>query len=730
MKYARISRSSPSFLITPLAAAVFTFSAPTVLSQTSAYKVDYKTEQISEQKSAQTTEKTTKQPTTDSVSADKKNNPQLKTVTVIGHRLNQLGKKISAAEGTVGSAEIANRPVLRTGEILEFVPGMVVTQHSGSGKANQYFLRGFNLDHGTDFNSSIDGMPINMRTHGHGQGYTDLNFIIPELISSIDYRKGAYYADVGDFSGAGAASFSLKNLLGENIVSATLGENNYGRVFAAGDVALHEGLLLVGIERQVSDGPWTDINEDIDKLNFNARYVKPLADGTFSLTAMAYDNSWNSPDQIPARAVEQGLIDSYGSLNPTNGGESSRYSLSTNWRTDSWNANLYAIQSDLLLISDFTYFLDDPVNGDQYKQVDDRHIFGGALSHQWNTELFNIAVNHHIGSEFRYDDIAKVGLYKTKAREWLSTVREDGVKETSSGLFGQTRFLLSDAFSTHIGLRYDYYHVDVDSNILENSGAADKGKFSLKAGATYLFSDHLEAFINAGQGFHSNDARGATLTLDPVTLGPADAVELIVPSTGAEVGLKLFDEKRFNISASLWYLESESELIFIGDAGHNEASRASERVGAELASYFWFANKWKLDVELAWTRARFSENTREEGKYVDGSVPFVASTGISYGGQGNGLHSSLRYRYFGARVLESFNDIKADSTSTVNFGIGYQWDSINIELEVHNILDSDEHDIDYYYASRLTGEPEEGIEDLHYHPAEPRTLRAKIEYRF
>ncbi len=655
---------------------------------------------------------------------------QLETVVVNGHRLNQLGKKLSAAEGTVGSVEIANRPVLRTGEILEFVPGMVVTQHSGSGKANQYFLRGFNLDHGTDFNTSIDGMPVNMRTHGHGQGYTDLNFIIPELISTIDYRKGAYYADVGDFSGAGAASFNLKNSLGEKLISTTLGENNYGRLLATGDIQLNTGSLLLGFEGQVSDGPWTDIEEDINKLNVNARYVRPLADGNFSLTAMAYDNSWNSPDQIPARAVEQGLIDEFGSLNTTNGGESSRYSLSGNWHTESWNTSIYAIDSELLLFSDFTYFLDDPINGDQFQQVDDRTILGGTTSHQWDSELFNTNVTYQLGGEFRYDDIANVGLYKTSEREWLSTVREDAVEETSGGLFGQTSFAISDAFNTHIGLRYDFYHVNVDSNLSSNSGTADEGKPSLKAGATYLFNENLEGFINAGQGFHSNDARGATLRIDPASLEPADTVELIVPSTGAEIGLKVFDAQRFNISTSLWYLESDSELIFVGDAGNNEASRASERTGAEIASYFWFDNKWSLDLELAWTHARFTENTAAEGKYVDGSVPFVASTGISYGGQGKGLHSSLRYRYFGARVLDSFNDIKADSTSAVNFGIGYQWDSINLELELLNLFDSNEHDIDYYYASRLQGEPAEGIEDLHYHPMEPRTLRGKIEYRF
>lgn len=659
-----------------------------------------------------------------------KNSTQLETVVVQGHRLNPLGQKSSAAEGTIGSAEIANRPVLRTGEILEFVPGMVVTQHSGSGKANQYFLRGFNLDHGTDFNTSIDGMPVNMRTHGHGQGYTDLNFIIPELVGSIDYRKGSYYAEIGDFSGAGAASFNLKNLLGENLIATTLGENNYGRVFAASELQLNSGLLWLGFEKQVSDGPWTDITEDIDKLNINTRYIRPLSTGTFSLTAMAYDNSWNSPDQIPARAVEQGLIDAFGSLNTTNGGESSRYSLSGNWRMENWNANLYAINSDLTLFSDFTYFLDDPINGDQYQQVDDRTILGGATSRQWNTELFGTPVTYRIGGEIRYDNIAEVGLYKTNSREWLSTVREDSVDEISGGIFNQINFTLSEAFNTHIGLRYDYYHVDVSSNVPLNSGIANKGKLSLKAGATYLLNNRTEFFINAGQGFHSNDARGATLKIDPLTLEPADAVELIVPSTGAEIGVKVFDAKRFNISTSLWYLESESELIFIGDAGHNEASRASDRVGVEIASYFWFGNKWSWDLELAWTHARFSENTVEEGKYVDGSVPFVASTGVSYGGQANGWHASLRYRYFGARVLDSFNERKADSTSTVNFGAGYQWDSINVELELHNLLDSKEHDIDYYYASRLPGEADEGVEDLHYHPAEPRTLRAKIEYRF
>ncbi len=657
-------------------------------------------------------------------------NLTVETLLVQGYRVNLLGDTLSASEGVIGSEEIASRPVLRTGEILEFIPGMVVTQHSGSGKANQYFLRGFNLDHGTDFNTSIDGMPVNMRTHGHGQGYTDLNFIIPEFINSIDYHKGPYYADVGDFSGAGAASFNLKDKFGEQLISVTAGENNFARILAAGEIALTNGQLVVGYEHQAYDGPWSMIKEDVNKDNAIARYTTAMADGDFSATLMAYKNSWNSADQIPARAVTENIIDPLGSLDTGVGGKSSRYSLSTAWHNEQWSAHAYAINSDLDLFSDFTYFLDDPINGDQFEQVDQRTIFGGNLSKTWQNDLNGKDIEYNVGGEFRYDDIGEVALYHTRERERLSTTRKDAVDEASLGLFSQATLAINEKLHLHLGARYDYYRAQVDSNIDQNSGDATQGKLSFKAGASYKFSDHLEGYINAGQGLHSNDARGATITQDPISGEASDAVNLIVPSRGAEIGIKLFDEKRFNISTAFWYLRSESELVFVGDAGNTDASRASERYGNEIAAYYWLDNHWNLDLELAWTRARFTENTTEEGKYVEGSVPFVASAGISYGSPTNGLHSSLRYRYFGARQLDSFDEHHAQATRTLNFGIGYGWAKINLEVDVLNLSNSTDHDIDYFYASRLSGEAEQGVEDLHYHPVEPRTVRVKAEYRF
>ena len=652
------------------------------------------------------------------------------TVLVKGYRINPLGEKLSASEGTIGSEEIANRPLLRTGEILEFVPGMVVTQHSGSGKANQYFLRGFNLDHGTDFNSAIDGMPINMRTHGHGQGYTDLNFILPEFVNNIDYRKGPYYAEVSDFSGAGAAVFSLKEKLEENLVSLTLGENNYMRLLGAGEIEVKDGLLMVGVEKQIYDGPWSMIAEDVDKNNFIARYLTSVNDGDFSLTVMAYTNEWRSADQIPERAVEQNIIDRLGSLDTGVGGESSRYSISTGWHNENWATNLYAIKSDLDLFSNFTYFLDDPINGDQFEQVDERYIYGGNLKHDWNLTTNGRNINNEVGVEFRYDNIGEVGLYHTNDRQRFATTRLDSVDEASIGIFAQTSIDITTEFNTHFGVRYDYYNAEVDSNIDVNSGSAHDDKVSLKAGVSYHFSDSLEGYFNVGQGFHSNDVRGATITVDPIDGSPSDPVDLIVPSTGAEIGLKLFNEKRFNLSTSFWYLKSDSELIFVGDAGNTEASRKSSRYGAEIAGYYWIDNIWNFDIELAKTFANYTENKKEEGKYVEGSVPFVASLGITYGAQATGLHSSLRYRYFGARKLDSFDQQKANSTNTVNFGLGYRFSYTSVELEILNLLDSDDHDIDYFYPSRLTGEPDEGIEDNHYHPVEPRTLRLKIDYKF
>lgn len=638
---------------------------------------------------------------------------------------------VSASQGWVSGEALVERPMLRTGEMLEFIPGMMVTQHSGSGKANQYFLRGFNLDHGTDFTVSVDGMPINMRSHGHGQGYSDLNFVIPEMVDNLSYFKGTYYANIGDFSSAGGAFFELKNTLDSNRLFLTLGETGYHRAVSLNQAKIGKGTAIAAIEYQTYDGPWTDISEDIDKKNANLRYTSSLFDGELSISAMLYDNNWNSADQIPQRAVESGLVSRLGSIDKTVGGDTSRNSLSANYSSSTINASFYAIDSELSLFSNFTYFLDNPETSDQFEQADDRRIYGGEIFSTIPIDSIK-GSTLTLGGQWRFDDINNVGLYRTQDLQRLSAIREDEIESNSYSFFAQSNIPLSNALTLSIGGRYDYMDVDVDSNLEENSGSENDGLFSVKAALKYTINEQLTAFANFGQGFHSNDARGATISVDPVSGDATPPAPLLVKSLGYETGLHYSDNKTFNVSASLWRLELDSELVYVGDAGFTEASRPSERYGVEFSAYYWVNHHLTADIEAAWTNARFSDSIDGEGTHIDGTVPAVLSAGATYYQQSDqlGLSYTLRARYLSSRVVDSFDEVSPPATFIVNTQIVYKQADWDLTFEMLNTLDSDDHDIDYYYASRLPGEPQSGVEDLHYHPVEPRTVRLTLSLRY
>ena len=652
----------------------------------------------------------------------------METILIKGRQLDLRGQSISASEGVVGSAEIAGRPLSRTGEILEFIPGMIVTQHSGSGKSNQYFMRGFNLDHGTDFANYVDGMPVNMRSHGHGQGYTDLNFIIPELVSQIDYQKGSYHANSGDFGAAGGARFGLQNTTA-NELALTLGEYQYQRLLAKGSTGLAAGNLVLATEWQGYDGPWQDIDENVQKTNLLARYTQQVGLAQFALTLMAYDNSWNSADQVPLRAITAQQLDRFGSLDTSLGGDSSRYSLSASWFSDAWRWNTYLVRSDLSLWSNFTYFLNDPVNGDQFEQRDDRHLYGGELSYHWHQRLAGFEVEHLAGVQTRVDDIAEVGLYATLDRQRLSTVRADSIMQRSAAVFQQSSIAFSDKLIAHLGLRYDWMQARVSSDTAVNSGRSHDGIGSLRAGLSYQLTENWLAYLNAGQGFHSNDARGTTTRQAPGSGEALDPVDFLVASKGAELGLRFFDYTAWNASIAFWYLEMDSELLYVGDEGTNEPSRASRRYGIETSLYYWLNQNWTLDTELALTRSRFTETEMDEGNYIDGSLPLVLSMGLTYQADER-WQLNFRLRHFGKRTLDSFNEQRAASSTVLNGRIQYQTGPWQLSAELLNLLNSQASDIEYFYASRIPGEPEAGVEDKHLHPMEPRSLRLRLAYRF
>lgn len=657
----------------------------------------------------------------------------LDTVRVQGRIDDLRGVATSASEGRIGAADLRLRPIAREGELLETVPGMIVTQHSGDGKANQYFVRGFNLDHGTDFQTRLEGMPLNMPTHGHGQGYTDLNFLIAEFIDHVDYRLGVYHPEVGDFGSAGGAEFHLASKLDRPFLSATYGQNALARVAGGTSLALATGTLLVGGEAKTYDGPW-QLPEKVRKLDGILRYTTGVPTSQFSLLALAYHNRWNSSDQIPLRAVEEGLISRFGQLDSTDGGITQRYSLSGSYRhvggRSSQLIQAYGVYSDLSLFSDFTFFLDNPAKGDQFSQTDHRTIVGANATHTQGVEALGVSHTLTLGLQTRADIINGVGLYHTQDRVRYATVRSDDVRETGSGLFASAESRWTSKCRSTLGMRGDFYTFDVASNNIENSGNRAAAILSPKASFAYAPTTATELYVSGGFGFHSNDARGTTITVDPSTGERVSRVDPLVRSRGGELGLRTSFTDGLRTTFSAWTLNLDSELLFTGDAGITEPFAASERRGLTLANFYrpfrWVA----IDADASVAHAKFT-GVAEDESHIPGALENVVAAGVTLNPEAHGLSSSIRLRHFGSYPLIEDNSLRAQASNLVNAEIGYQVArGTRIQLSVLNALNTAADDIQYAYASRLRGETSDGVDDVHFHPAEPRQLRVSIAHRF
>ena len=650
-------------------------------------------------------------------------------VTASRHKL--IGHVEASTQGTVTRAQLQTRPVLRTGELLETVPGLVVTQHSGDGKANQYFLRGFNLDHGTDLATSVDGIPVNMHTHGHGQGYTDINFVIPELLDRIEYKKGTYFADEGNFSAAGAVDLKYRRAFDDTLLSLSLGEDSYIRGLLAGSARVGDGDLLFGLDYGSTDGPW-NLPENLKRANALVKYSRGERGDGYALTASAYDGRWDSTDQIPERAVEQGLLDRFGFVDPTNGGESHRYAL--NFEIESpvgeWNleATAYALDYHLDLFSNFTYAIDTE-NGDQFEQFDDRQAYGLHAELRRDNFIGSLPGKLRVGLESRFDDIDRVGLYLTEARMRRSTIREDAVQRLGLGLYVEQQVQPTDWLRVIAGARFDSARFDVDSDLEANSGSASDHITSPKLSFVFGPWADTEFFINAGRGFHENDARGTTITVDPADgVTSADRVNPMVRASGAEVGVRTAVLPYTQLALTAWMLDLDSELLYVGDAGATEANRASERHGVELGIYVTPREWLTLDADLAWSHARFSEPD-PAGNFIPGAVEGVASVGVALQ-HPSGWFGGARFRHFGSAPLVEDDSVRSDPTTVVNLELGYRLNKrFAVSLAAYNLLDSHDNDITYFYESQLPGEAAP-VEDRHFHPVEPRTLRLTVETRF
>ena len=649
---------------------------------------------------------------------------------------NLVGVASAGSEGAITAVQLAVRPVNRAAEVLETVPGMVISQHSGEGKANQYYLRGFNLDHGFDFGQTVAGIPVNMPTHAHAQGYADSNFLIPELVSGVQFRKGPYYAENGDFSSAGSANINYFNVLERPIVTLSGGSFDYRRFLGAASPRLARGHLLAAFEFEQDAGPWVSPN-DKNKYNGILRYSQGDSRDGLSVTFMGFSNHWHSTDQIPQRAVDRGLIDRFGFIEESDGGETYRYSGAFDWQRsstyDSTRLTAYVLRYGVQLFHNFTYFLNDPINGDQFEQYEKRWTSGAKLTHRRLLRVGGRPTESAFGVDLRNDSVGgPLGLYLTRETARLSTARADDVDQVSVGMFGETEIEWSRVLRTTFGLRGDVYHWNVRSNTVINSGEETSAIVSPKVSAAFGPWDGTELYANWGLGFHSNSALGITLQVDPFTGEPADASPAFARAHGGEFGVRSVALRGLQTTATVWYLGFDSELIYVGDSGSTEIGPATRRTGVEITNYL-FPHPWTtIDLDLSFSRARFLDVPAGED-FVPGALNRVISAGVVVNppvGVHAGPFGSLRLRHFGPRPLIEDNSVNSKATSIVNAELGYKFsERIRLGLEAFNILDAEVSDIDYFFESRLRDEPEP-VEDIHFHAAIPRSARLALQVSF
>ncbi len=663
-------------------------------------------------------------------------NHSLEQIEVRGLRQDSRLSSNTASSGLVGNADLAQMALQRPGDVLSTIPGMVVTQHSGSGKANQYFLRGFNLDHGTDFAVSLDGMPLNQRSHGHGQGYTDLNFVIPELLQQLSYQKGPYSAEAGDFSAAGSVQLAVQNLTRDSLALSG-GSFGYQRLLAKGDTRLGAGNLLGGLEIQGYDGPWRNVEEDVDKHSALLRYSQPWAAGSLSVMLMSYQNRWHAADQLPLRAVQRGELDLFDTVDPSSGGDSRRQSVSFNFKRSDLQLSAHYLQHRLQLWSNFSYFLADPIRGDQFEQVDDRAAWGGNVEKR--LELADWLLR--LGLQLQQDDIGNVGLYQTSQRQRLNTVRQDHVEQRSQAVYVALERAWTERLLWQGSVRLDAMQITNRSVLAQHSGDASDQLPSLKTSLGYSLTEDWSLYGAFGQAFHSNDARGVVTQPDPSSDQPFSAVPMLVRTQGAEIGSRFYRQwhaqQGLNLSLAVWQLGLDSELKYVGDAGSNEPSRASTRHGFEFSSFYW-QNDWQYDLQIAWSNARYNDSAIDqgvaddemaaEGSAVEGAVPLVVTVGVRYAPSDQWLWS-LQHRHIAGRRLDSLGQYHSGASNQVNAQLTWHLQQWLWQLELLNLLNSRDADMSYAYTSQLASEAN-AQKDIHLHPLEPRALRLQIRRYF
>jgi hypothetical protein len=640
-----------------------------------------------------------------------------------------FGKKNSALN-TLGAVDIMLRPVNTSQDVLRIVPGLFIAQHAGGGKAEQIFLRGYDIDHGTDISISVDGIPVNMVSHAHGQGYADLHFLIPETIEKVNFDKGPYFVNKGNLATAGFVDFNTKEFLTDNNVKLEIAQYNTQRAVGLFKLLNKEAdnkrqQLYLASEYSRSDG-FAESPQDFHRLNAFLKYNAWHGNqAQLTITASHFDSKWNASGQIPTRAVESGMITRFGSIDNSEGGNTNRSNLNIRFAKqlkNNWELNKHAYSSHyhFNLYSNFTFFLDDPINGDGINQKETRNIYGYNTSVAKTWMAGSAKARSEFGAGFRYDDVNDIELAKQVKRNYISSIQKGDVKELNGNVYWKQSFDLSRKVNINGGLRFDYFRFAYRDLLAGETDFKHQSKsiLSPKLNFVYTASAKTKIYLNNGIGFHSNDTR---VILD-------NQADKILPRVyGTDLGIITKPVKNLVLKTALWHLFSEQEFVYVGDAGIIEPSGKTRRIGIDVSARYQFANWLFSDLDVNLTKARATEEAKGED-YVPLAPSFTSIGGLT-AKMKNGFSGSVRYRFIGDRPADETNTIKARGYFITDLTLSYQIKKLEFSLSAENIFDREWNEAQFNTESRLQFEPNP-VSEIHFTPGTPRFIKGTVAFRF
>jgi outer membrane receptor protein involved in Fe transport len=642
----------------------------------------------------------------------------------------EISQNLAQNASTISKIDIQLRPITTSQDVLKIVPGLFIAQHAGGGKAEQIFLRGFDIDHGTDIALSVDGMPVNMVSHAHGQGYSDLHFVIPETIERVNFDKGPYYASKGNLNTAGFADFQTKKRLNNNLFKIEGGQ--FGALRGVGMFNLlnaeniDEPSLYLATEYSRTDG-FFESSQHFNRFNALLKYHQRIAkDKTIEISASSFSSSWNASGQIPLRAIESGQISRFGAIDDTEGGETGRTNLNFNMITDlpdggTVQNQVFLSKYDFKLVSNFTFFLNDPINGDQITQSESRNIYGSNNRYLNNWDLFGLKASTEFGAGFRFDQVDDIRLSRTLQRQTvLSDLSRGDIQETNAFVYAEEVLNFSKKIALTTGLRYDYFTFDYTNrlSLIYDRKVENKGILTPKLNLSIQAAKDLNFYIKSGIGYHSNDTR---------VVVAQNAQEILPKAYGIDFGTLWKPSSNLLVNLAIWRLNLDQEFIFVGDEGIVEAGGKTRRQGVDLTLRYQVSPRLYANLDANYTKPESVDNAEGEN-FIPLAPTFTSIGGLTYEAK-TGFRASLRYRFLDDRAANEDYSVTAKGYFLLDAVINYSIGAFDFGLSVENVFDTKWREAQFETESRLRNEAN-SVSEIHFTPGTPFQARLSVAVKF